>query len=209
MNMARAGLAELRHGDVVNLGVGIPTLVADLIRPDHGFVLHSENGMLGMGPEPKSGGAMDYPVNAGKIPVTALPGSSYFDTAAAFAMICGGHVDVAIMGGLQVDQLGNLANWAIPEKPLLGVGGAMDLASGADRLIVTMFHADKRGRSKVVRRCDLPLTARRVVDVLITDLAVFHFVHGRMILVKLMPGVSEARVAAATAAEFDIDLIRH
>ena len=209
MNMARAALAELRHGDVVNLGIGIPTLVADLIRPDHGIVLHSENGMLGMGPEPKSGGAMDYPVNAGKIPVTALPGASYFDTAAAFAMIRGGHVDVAIVGGLQVDQCANLANWAIPGRPVLGVGGAMDLASGAERLIVTMFHADKSGNSKVVRQCDLPLTAREVVDVLITELAVFRFVHGRMILAKLMPGVSEARVAAATEAQFDVDLVRH
>ncbi len=119
MNMARAALDELRPGDVVNLGVGIPTLVADLIRPEDGIILHSENGMLGVGPEPESGGAMDYPVNAGKIPVTALAGASYFDSAASFAMIRGRHVDVAIMGALQVDQRGNLANWAVPGKPLL------------------------------------------------------------------------------------------
>lgn len=208
ITMAKAALAELRFGDVVNLGVGIPTLIADLIRPDQGITVHSENGMLGVGPEPKSGGAMDYPVNAGKIPVTAVPGASYFDTAAAFAMIRGGHVDVAIMGGLQVDQEGNLANWAVPGRPLLGVGGAMDLAAGAGRLIVTMFHTDKHGNSKVVRRCNLPLTARGVVDVLVTDLAVFRFASGRLVLAKLMPGVSEARVAAATAADYDVDLAR-
>ena len=200
------GLAELRAGDVVNLGVGIPTLVADLIRPEHGIVLHSENGMLGVGPEPKSGGAMQHPVNAGKIPVTALPGSSYFDSAASFGMIRGGHVDVAIMGALQVDQVGNLANWTVPGRPLLGVGGAMDLASGAGRLIITMSHTHKRGASKVVRRCDLPLTATGVVDVLITELAVFRFVDRRMKLVKLMPGVPQSQVAAATEAEYDTNL---
>ena len=206
MAMARVALAELWAVDVVNLGVGIPTLVADLIRPEHGVVLHSENGMLGVGPEPESGGAMQHPVNAGKIPVTALPGSSYFDSAASFGMIRGGHVDVAIMGGLQVDQVGNLANWTVPGRPLLGVGGAMDLASGAGRLIITMSHTDKRGASKVVRRCDLPLTAPGVVDVLITELAVFRFVERRMKLVKLMPGVSQSQVAAATEAEYDTNL---
>lgn len=203
MAMARAALAELAPGDVVNLGIGIPTLVADLIRPEHGIALHSENGMLGVGPEPKSGGAMEHPVNAGKIPVTAMPGTSYFDSAASFGMIRGGHVDVAIMGGLQVDQVGNLANWTVPGRPVLGVGGAMDLASGAGRLIITMSHTDRRGTSKVVRQCDLPLTAKGVVDVLITDLAVFRFVDRRMKLVKPMPGVSESQVAAATEAEYE------
>lgn len=203
MAMARAALAELTPGDVVNLGIGIPTLVADLIRPEHGIALHSENGILGVGPEPESGGAMEHPVNAGKIPVTAMSGASYFDSAASFGMIRGGHVDVAIMGGLQVDQVGNLANWTVPGRPVLGVGGAMDLASGAGRLIITMSHTDRRGTSKVVRQCDLPLTAKEVVDVLITDLAVFRFVDRRMKLVKLMPGVSESQVAAATEAEYD------
>ena len=204
--MARAALDELKPGDVVNLGIGIPTLVADLIRTEHGIVLHSENGMLGVGPEPESGGAMDFPVNAGKIPVTAMPGASYFDSAASFGMIRGGHVDVAIMGGLQVDQSGNLANWTVPGRPVLGVGGAMDLASGAKRLIITMSHTNKRGTSKIVPRCDLPLTAKGVVDVLITELAVFRFVNRRMTLVKLMPGVSESQVAAATEAEYRNDL---
>lgn len=206
MAMARAALAELKPGNVVNLGIGIPTLVADLIRTEHGIVLHSENGMLGVGPEPESGGAMDFPVNAGKIPVTAMPGASYFDSAASFGMIRGGHVDVAIMGGLQVDQSGNLANWTVPGRPVLGVGGAMDLASGAKRLIITMSHTNKRGTSKIVPRCDLPLTAKGVVDVLITELAVFRFVNRRMTLVKLMSGVSESQVAAATEAEYRNDL---
>lgn len=206
MAMARAALAELTPGDVVNLGIGIPTLVADLIRPEHGIALHSENGILGVGPEPESGGAMEHPVNAGKIPVTAMPGASYFDSAASFGMIRGGHVDVAIMGGLQVDQVGNLANWTVPGRPVLGVGGAMDLASGAGRLIITMSHTDRRGTPKVVQQCDLPLTAKEVVDVLITDLAVFRFVDRRMKLVKLMPGVSESQVAAATEAEYDSEV---
>ncbi len=202
--MAKAALGLLRPGDIVNLGVGIPTLVADLITPEHGIVLHSENGMLGMGPEPATGGAMDYPVNAGKIPVTALPGASYFDSASSFAMIRGGHIDVAVMGGLQVDQNANLSNWAVPDSPLLGVGGAMDLASGAKRLIVTMTHTDKSGASKVVANCDLPLTALGAVDVLITDLAVFEFGPGGMTLSALMPGSSIEEVKRRTTANFQI-----
>lgn len=203
MMMARLALAELKRGDIVNLGVGIPTLVADLIKPEDGIVLHSENGMLGVGPEPETGGAMEYPINAGKVPVTALPGSSYFDSAASFAMIRGGHVDAAIMGGLQVDEQGNLANWAVPGKPLLGVGGAMDLASGAGRLIVTMTHCDRNGNSKVVQKCSLPLTARNAVDVLITDMAVFNFDDSGMRLVKLLPGVTEDEVREKTTAKYN------
>ncbi|HEX5581759.1 MAG TPA: 3-oxoacid CoA-transferase [Gemmatimonadaceae bacterium] len=202
MNMARRALAELRPGDVVNLGIGIPTLVADLIGPDDGILMHTENGMLGVGPSPDEGGAMEYPVNAGKIPVTALPGSSYFDSADSFAMIRGGHVDAAVMGGLQVDEEANLANWAVPGKPLLGVGGAMDLASGARRLIILMTHT-ARGEPKIVPRCTLPLTARGVVDVLITDLAVFNFIDGRLTLVELMPGATLEEVRAKTSAAFD------
>jgi len=204
--MAKAALEELDHGDIVNLGIGIPTLVADLIGPEDDITLHTENGMLGVGPEPASGGAMDYPVNAGKVPVSELPGSSYFDSAASFSMIRGGHVDVAIMGGLQVDEQGNLANWAIPGKPLLGVGGAMDLASGARKLIVTMTHVARDGAAKVVRECNLPLTAINAVDVLITDLAVFHFVDGEMLLVRLMPNVKLETLNRKTEAEFSVHL---
>ena len=203
MNMAKRAFAELQKGDVVNLGIGIPTLVADLIRPEHGIILHTENGMLGVGPSPADGGgALDYPVNAGKIPVTALPGSSYFDSADSFAMIRGGHVDVAIIGGLEVDEKGNLANWAVPGKPLLGVGGAMDLASGAKKLIVTLTHADPDGTSKIVPECTLPLTAIGVVDVVITELAVFKYLDGQLTLVELMPGASLEEVRAKTAAKF-------
>ncbi len=202
MNMARRALKELRRGDVVNLGIGIPTLVADLITPDDGIILHSENGMLGVGPAPSEGGAMDYPVNAGKIPVTALPGSSYFDSADSFAMIRGGHIDVAIMGGLQVDEAANLANWAVPGKPLLGVGGAMDLASGAKRLIIAMTHTNRDGSSKIVPECDLPLTCRSAVDMLITELAVFSFASGKLSLIGVMPGATLEQVRAATTAKF-------
>ncbi|WP_373551283.1 3-oxoacid CoA-transferase [Haliscomenobacter sp.] len=203
MNMAKRAFAELQKGDVVNLGIGIPTLVADLIRPEHGIILHTENGMLGVGPSPADGGgALDYPVNAGKIPVTALPGSSYFDSADSFAMIRGGHVDVAIMGGLEVDEKGNLANWAVPGKPLLGVGGAMDLASGAKKLIVTLTHADPDGTSKIVPECTLPLTAIGVVDVVITELAVFKYLDGQLTLVELMPGASLEEVRVKTQAKF-------
>lgn len=202
LKIARRALAELQPGDVVNLGVGMPTLIADLIRPAHGIILHTENGLLGVGPAPKSGGALDYPVNAGKLPVTALPGASYFDSADSFAMIRGGHVDVAVMGGLQVDASGNLANWSAPGKPLLGVGGAMDLASGARRLIITMTHCDRQGRPKIVPRCSLPLTATGAVDLLITELAVFAFADGQMRLVELMPGAALDDVRAKTGAAF-------
>jgi 3-oxoacid CoA-transferase len=202
LNMAKRALAELQRSDVVNLGVGIPTLVADLIRPEHGVILHTENGMLGVGPEPASGGALEHPINAGKIPVTALPGSSYFDSASSFAMIRGGHVNVAIMGGLQVDQTANLANWAAPGKPLLGVGGAMDLATGAQRLIVMMEHTTREGEPKVVPQCTLPLTARHAVQVIITDLAVFRFLDGQLTLTELFPGATLEEVRAKTSAAF-------
>ncbi len=203
LRIARRAFAELRAGDVVNLGIGIPTLIADLIAPEHGIILHTENGMLGVGPAPASGGAMDYPVNAGKIPVTALPGSSYFDSADSFAMIRGGHIDVAVMGGLQVDEGGNLANWAVPGKPLLGVGGAMDLASGARRLIITMRHCNRDGSPKIVRQCSLPLTAVAAVDTLITELAVFDFDSGKMRLRELLPGVTLDELRSKTPAAFE------
>ncbi|MDB4642905.1 3-oxoacid CoA-transferase [Flavobacteriaceae bacterium] len=203
MNMAKRAFAELKKGDVVNLGIGIPTLVADLIQPEDGIILHTENGMLGVGPEPKDGGgAMHYPVNAGKVPVTALLGSSYFDSADSFAMIRGGHIDVAIMGGLEVDAQGNLANWSVPGKPLLGVGGAMDLASGAKKLIITLRHTDREGNSKVVENCSLPITDFNCVDMLITELAVFKFIDQQLTLVEILPGSSLEEVREKTEAKF-------
>ena len=203
MNMAKRAFTELNKGDVVNLGIGIPTLVADLIKPEDGIILHTENGMLGVGPEPADGkGAMYYPVNAGKVPVTALPGSSYFDSADSFAMIRGGHIDVAIMGGLEVDASGNLANWAVPGKPLLGVGGAMDLASGAKKLIITLRHTDRSGASKVVEKCTLPITDYNCVDMLITELAVFKFIDRQLTLIEILPGSSLEEVRLKTEAKF-------
>ncbi|MEA5460984.1 3-oxoacid CoA-transferase [Arcicella sp. LKC2W] len=203
MNMAKRALQELQKGDVVNLGIGIPTLVADLITDEHGIILHTENGMLGVGPVPTDGGgAMDYPVNAGKIPVTALKGSSYFDSADSFAMIRGKHIDVAIMGGLECDESANLANWAVPNKPLLGVGGAMDLAKGAKRLIITMTHTNPDGSAKIVPSCVLPLTAAGVVDMVITDLAVFAYPDGKLTLIELMPNATLEDVRAKTSADF-------
>ena len=202
IRIAERALQELGSGDVVNLGIGIPTLVADLITPEHEVTLHTENGMLGVGPSPEEGGALDYPVNAGKIPVTALPGSSYFDSSDSFALIRGGHVDVAIMGGLQIDEHANLANWAAPGRPLLGVGGAMDLAKGAKRLIVTMNHSHKDGSPKIVPKCDLPLTAPGAVNTVITELAVFEFVNGDLTLVEIMPGSTLEEVRAHTSANF-------
>lgn len=202
-NMAKRALQELKKGDVVNLGIGIPTQVADYITPEDGIILHTENGMLGVGPAPTDGGgALDYPVNAGKVPVTALNGSSYFDSARSFAMIRGGHVDVAIMGGLQVDESANLANWAVPGKPLLGVGGAMDLASGAKRLIITLQHTDRKGRSKIVPSCTLPFTAMGAVDMVITDLAVFRYIDNKLTLIELMPGATLEEVREKTDAAF-------
>jgi 3-oxoacid CoA-transferase len=207
MNMARRALKELKKGDVVNLGIGIPTLVADLITAEHEIILHTENGMLGVGPVPTDGGgAMNYPVNAGKIPVTPLQGSSYFDSVESFAMIRGGHIDVAIMGGLECDESANLANWAVPGKPLLGVGGAMDLAIGAKRLIITMTHSNPDGSPKIVPSCVLPLTASGVVDLIITDLAVFSYPNGVLTLVDLLPNATLEDVQAKTTAKFEIDL---
>ena len=205
MNMVKRAFAELKSGDIVNLGIGIPTLVADLIKPEQGIIIHTENGMLGVGPEPEGdAGALDYPVNAGKIPVTALKGSSYFDSADSFAMIRGKHIDVAIMGGLEVDEKGNLANWAVPGKPLLGVGGAMDLASGAKKLIITMTHTNNDGSPKIVPSCSLPLTAMNAVDMIITDLAVFKFEREKLCLVELMPGATLEDVKRNTSASFEI-----
>jgi 3-oxoacid CoA-transferase len=205
MNIARRALSELKKGDVVNLGIGIPTLVADLITEKHEIILHSENGMLGLGPVPSDGGgAMDYPVNAGKIPVTALKGSSYFDSSDSFAMIRGGHIDVAVMGGLECDEAANLANWAVPGKPLLGVGGAMDLAKGAKKLIITMTHTNPDGSAKIIPSCALPLTASGVVDMIITELAVFAYPQDKLTLIELMPSATLEEVRAKTTASFEV-----
>lgn len=203
--IARRALAEIAPGSVVNLGIGIPTIIADLVRPEHELILHTENGMLGVGPAPPSGGALEHPVNAAKQPVTALPGVSYFDSADSFGLVRGGHLDVAVLGGLEVDAAGNLANWAVPGRPVLGVGGAMDLASGARRLLVTMTHTNKDGSPKLVDAIALPATVRGKVDTVVTELAVFRRVDGRMKLADLHLAESVEEVRAKTGFDFAAD----
>ena len=204
--IAARARAELVSGDVVNLGIGIPTLIAELVEPDDGIILHTENGMLGVGPTPSSGGALEHPVNAAKQPVSQTLGASYFDSAESFGLIRGGHLSVAVLGGLQVSADGSLANWAVPGRPVLGVGGAMDLAGGARRLIVTMTHTAKDGGSKVVPELSLPATVMQRVDTLITDLAVFRFRDARMYLTELMGDTSVEEVRAKTTADFEVKL---
>lgn len=200
---SRAAL-ELANGAVVNLGVGLPTMIADCLPPGVAVHLHSENGILGVGPSLVSGEGDRDLVNAGKQPISILPGGSFFDSAASFAMIRGGHIDVAILGALQVSETGDIANWAVPGAAQLGVGGAMDLVVGARKVIVTMLHADRRGRSRVVPTCTLPLTARQEVDTLITDLGVFQFRDGKMVLVELAPGVTIDELRERTPATFQV-----
>ncbi|HST38204.1 MAG TPA: 3-oxoacid CoA-transferase subunit B [Conexibacter sp.] len=202
----RAAL-EIADGMVVNLGIGLPTRLADVGLSRDGVLLQSENGLLGIGPYPVEDAVDADLINAGKETVTAVPGASYFDSAESFAMIRGGHVDLAILGGMEVSAAGDLANWTVPGKLVKGMGGAMDLVQGAKRTIVIMEHRDRGGASKVKQACTLPLTGQRVVDRLITELAVFDF-PGRgaapMRLVETMPGVTVEQVRAATEATFEV-----
>ena len=201
--IARRVARELRAGNLVNLGIGIPTLVANYVPPDLKVFFQSENGLIGTGPIPEQGMAHPLLTDAGGRPISALPGASTFDSSMSFALIRGGHVDVTVLGGLQVDAEGRLANWMIPGKMVPGMGGAMDLVSGARRVIVAMQHAAK-GKSKIVRRCSLPLTSVRPVDLVVTDLAVLGFENGRIRLLETAPGVSVAEVMAVTEAELSI-----
>jgi len=191
---------DLRDGMLVNLGIGIPTLVANYVPAGIHIFFQSENGLIGTGPIPQEGLAQARLTDAGGRPVTALPGASTFDSAVSFGLIRGGHVDMTVLGGLQVDQEGKLANWTIPGKMVPGMGGAMDLVSGAKRVIVAMQHTAK-GKPKIVRRCSLPLTSARAVDLVVTELAVISFDSGRATLVETAPGVSVQQVLAATEAE--------
>jgi acetate CoA/acetoacetate CoA-transferase beta subunit len=201
--IARRVAAELRSGMLVNLGIGIPTLVANYVPPDVKVFFQSENGLIGTGSIPEQG--MEHPTltDAGGRPITALPGASTFDSAMSFALIRGGHVDMTVLGGLQVDTEGHLANWMIPGKMVPGMGGAMDLVSGAKRVVVAMQHAAK-GKSKIVQKCSLPLTSVRPVDLVITDLAVIGFADGRATLLERAPGVSAADIRSNTEAELVI-----
>ncbi|HEY4178939.1 MAG TPA: 3-oxoacid CoA-transferase subunit B [Kofleriaceae bacterium] len=198
-DMARRAAKEIPAGVIVNLGIGLPTQVADYLPQGHAW-LHSENGLLGTGPFPYEGDEDPNLINAGKQTVTALPGASTFDSAFSFAMIRGGHVDLAIMGGMQVSAGGDLANWAVPGGKVMGIGGAMDLASGCKRLIVMMQHVTKKQEHKLVQRCDYPLTAAGVVSLVITEYGVFEPTGSGFKIIELAPGVTREQVAQLTGA---------
>ncbi|HEU0029330.1 MAG TPA: 3-oxoacid CoA-transferase subunit B [Kofleriaceae bacterium] len=197
--MAKRAAREIPAGSIVNLGIGMPTQVADYLPEGHAW-LHSENGLLGTGPFPFEGEEDPNLINAGKQTVTVLPGGSTFDSATSFAMIRGGHVDLAIMGAMQVSTQGDLANWAVPGGKIMGIGGAMDLASGCRRLIAMMQHVTKKREHKLVQRCDYPLTATRVVSLVITELGAFEPTGHAFRILDLAPGVTKDDVQAATGA---------
>jgi 3-oxoacid CoA-transferase subunit B len=202
--IVKRAVKEIKDGMNVNLGIGIPTLIANEIPSEFNVLLQSENGLLGIGPYPLEGTEDPDLINAGKETVTALKGSSFFDSAESFAMIRGGHIDLAILGGMEVSEQGDLANWMIPGKMVKGMGGAMDLVNGAKRVIVIMEHVNKKGESKVKKECSLPLTGKQVVHRLITDLAVFDFTPEGMVLIETQEGITVEDVIKNTEATFTV-----
>jgi 3-oxoacid CoA-transferase B subunit len=204
--IAERAVQELQPGEIVNLGIGIPNLIPGFLGADSRIVLHTENGLLGVGPRPGEDELDPDLIDAAKQPITALPGASYFDSASSFAMIRGGHVDVAVLGALEVSARGDIANWAVPGKDVLGVGGAMDLVVGARRVIVTMTATSSRGEPKVVAECTYPLTAPAAVDVIVTELSVFRLRDGELHLTELLDGATLENVTAVTTAPFVVSL---